>query len=168
MILSYNREISSTIYLMDRRELAWAAGFFDGEGCVTFGKQGSLTLSISQTHPEVLVRFREAVGAGVVRGPWHQPSKPNANTLYGYVCTSFEPCQHVYAQLWPFLSSVKKQQIIDTVTRWKARPRPRKRRAATPMLSNRRDQWNSLLRSPVESPHSVSEPQSSSVPLRTS
>lgn len=48
--------------------LAWAAGFFEGEGCVTANRNGhKLTLSLVNTDLEMLERFRDVVGIGAIR-----------------------------------------------------------------------------------------------------
>ena len=55
----------------DREELAWAAGFFDGEGCFCFSEAGQyVCVSITQTEREPLDRFERAVGLGKVNGPY--------------------------------------------------------------------------------------------------
>src|SRR6266540_4363990 len=58
-----------------RTELAWAGGFFDGEGSTFVATRGHYpVIGISQSDddgiPAVLVRFREAVGGyGHINGP---------------------------------------------------------------------------------------------------
>lgn len=63
---------------MDEHELAWAAGFFDGDGWAALSRQrgrrtGQPQARINQSSihgvPEVLVRFRDAVGVGRIGGP---------------------------------------------------------------------------------------------------
>lgn len=52
----------------------WAAGLFEGEGCITIGRSGGrkyLSLSVSM-HPrdrDVLDRFARTLGVGNVTGP---------------------------------------------------------------------------------------------------
>lgn len=60
-----------------REELAWAAGFFDGEGCVTSSEAGSRRpmMFITQYDPRLLRRFRQAVGFGKVYGPYRSGSR---------------------------------------------------------------------------------------------
>jgi hypothetical protein len=64
---------------MNQEALAWAAGFFDGEGCFHFSlrrrSDGALDRStqvrMTQADSEVLIRFRDAVGGlGRVYGPY--------------------------------------------------------------------------------------------------
>jgi hypothetical protein len=45
--------------------LEYIAGFFDGEGCVTVGKNGSLALGIVNTSLPTLLGIQEAVGGSV-------------------------------------------------------------------------------------------------------
>jgi len=63
----------------DREELAWAAGFFDGEGCFSWTKKAAWGCAvIAQTNRQSLERFRLAVGGiGKIYGPYnfqHQDS----------------------------------------------------------------------------------------------
>ena len=62
---------------MKETELAWAAGFFEGEGCVSIVRTtfGRITLVLTQAgDPWTLGRFRNAVGGrGRVRGPYLSP-----------------------------------------------------------------------------------------------
>src|SRR5712692_211737 len=63
--------------VVDREDLAWAAGFYDGEGCTLTVDPERLYPWIGVTQggsldgpPEVLVRFKRAVGGiGHIDGP---------------------------------------------------------------------------------------------------
>ena len=105
-------------------EKAWAAGFFDGEGSTSITrytpknqhKQSTvLTVSIKQVHPEVLERFKAAVGGeGVINGPYqrndHQP-------YWMYRASGVDRVQGIINAIWPYLGSVKRdqaQRAIDT------------------------------------------------------
>lgn len=102
---------------LDREALAWAAGFYDGEGSVGLSGPGGRypQLRISQCHPEVLQRFRLAVGGiGFVTGPHPRPAPRQDVWVYR---TSGMNAQAVAAMLWPFLSSVKRAQFRDVTVR---------------------------------------------------
>ena len=54
--------------------LAWAAGLFEGEGCITLSRVGgrvylSLSISMHGRDRDVLDRFAGVVGVGAVAGP---------------------------------------------------------------------------------------------------
>ncbi len=102
---------------MTETELAWAAGFFDGEGSVSTrsrsraGRRPEMRITISQVHPEVLERFRDAVGLGSVTGPHDYPSRtPNRQVQWRYCTYGTPQTRSVIELLWPYLSSVKRVQ----------------------------------------------------------
>lgn len=108
-----------TFPALDTHELAWAAGFFDGEGNIRakFTKVAGRTycypgLSANQIDPQVLERFRCAVGGlGKVTGPWDRARyAPNRQSQWCYEVWSFERVQAVVAMLWKWLSPVKREQ----------------------------------------------------------
>lgn len=108
---------------MKQIELAWAAGFFDGEGCVTYvnhsgkSRTRALRINITQRFSEVLYRFRDAVGGiGRVNGPY--AARGRKNPLYVYSVTKQADVKAVYGKLKPFLGSVKRAQFEETITRW--------------------------------------------------
>lgn len=93
-------------------ERAWAAGFFDGEGCVTTGRNNGVSkkkypsIEISQADPEVLERFYHAVGAvGHINGPYAK--KDGTSDMWYYACRSQNEMMAVYNALVPYLSSIK-------------------------------------------------------------
>ena len=93
-----------------REELAWAAGFFDGEGSTGFNdpirKYGRM--SIHQVDRRSLFRFRAAVlDRGTIRGPY---DKDTGQPISLWECTTFQTVQAVLAMLWPFLGEAKKEQ----------------------------------------------------------
>jgi hypothetical protein len=100
---------------MDREALAWAAGFFDGEACFwhgvrrnTKGQYRTTETRMTQAHPEVLGRFRDAIGLGKLYGPYG--TKPNRRPQWQYLATGFHQTQAIIATLWPWLGSVKRHQ----------------------------------------------------------
>jgi hypothetical protein len=111
--------------MSNETELAWAAGFFDGEGCTTIIKRKKeahhnerwyICVSVGQSEPTTLQRFCDAVGVGSVQGPWERtpstkkdgspsPRKPNWEFR---VVTS--KAQEAMDKLWPYLSNIKREQ----------------------------------------------------------
>lgn len=98
-------------------ELAWAAGFFDGEGCTYFKKNDrALSITISQNNAGVLKRFQRAVGEGHVHGPYLYKYRPN--TFYSFSSDGSKALK-ILEKLWPYLSPVKCMQALaakDKVT----------------------------------------------------
>ena len=95
-------------------ELAWCAGFIDGEG--TFGIQRQKGrkseipyIQAGQVDRRVLDRFRSAVGVGKVYGPY-APRHPGHSPYCYYRATGAEPTRQVYELLAPYLSEAKQEQ----------------------------------------------------------
>lgn len=92
-------------------ELAWAAGFFDGEGCTSIATNRNYAfhhkyprLGLTQKHPEVLERFKQAV-SGV-----NKIHKVNNREEYRYITQSYPEVKRILNLLWPYLSTLKKEQ----------------------------------------------------------
>lgn len=111
-------------------ELAWAAGFWDGEGCMNFTDNlGTLAdgsrkryrqwhAVIGQKNRRVLDRFQKAVGMGKVYGPYKSSIKnlvkPPEETAYNYQWRvgSVNDVTALGMLLWPWLSEEKREQIV--------------------------------------------------------
>lgn len=121
-----------TSFIPDTHELAWAAGFFDGEGNVRAkpNRQHARVyyhpvVFIPQIDPQVLERFRSAVGLGKVTGPWNRSRyAPNRQDQWYYEAYSFERTQAVVAMLWKWLSPVKREQVRAVFATIKEHPPP--------------------------------------------
>lgn len=103
------------IYEPEAMELAWAAGFFDGEGNATVdrGKKPYkyLRLQIAHVRPEPLVRFIAAVGVGRLLGPYDRgPQVPNQKPIHRWAVVG-RTAESVVPLLWPYLSIPKREQI---------------------------------------------------------
>src|SRR4051812_35629251 len=102
---------------LNREDLAWAAGFFDGEGTVRFkpdrrgGKNsGTVAMSVHQVRREPLVRFQRALGGmGKIGGPYPTGRE---NPILSWYATGWKNSQAIVAMLWPFLSVPKREQAI--------------------------------------------------------
>ena len=102
---------------MDRHELAWAAGFFDGEGWANAVAQtGRRTrqphAQINQAGPDgmpaVLVKFRRCVGVGRLRGPSIKEGKQD---LYWWEATSRPDVERVADLIGPWLCPAKRAEF---------------------------------------------------------
>ena len=97
-----------------RTELAWAAGFFDGEGS-TGAHNRALRLIVGQTETTTLERFQRAVGGlGYIRT---RPPPPRAHWKqeYDWRCDRYADSRAVLEALWPFLSRPKRAQALRAI-----------------------------------------------------
>lgn len=101
---------------LQREDLAWAAGFFDGEGCVSFGvrrgryKTRQIQVNVTQSGDHavtLLSKFQCAVAnLGHISGPFSGRRTPRWN----WGVTRFESVQAVIAMLWPWLGPAKRNK----------------------------------------------------------
>jgi len=104
----------------DERDVAWAAGLFDGEGSTsTYVPKGKTRprrqMAVSQGGlpghlPAVLTRFKGIVGVGNVTGPYR-------DGLYYWKATRKDAVDFVGALLWPYLGGVKRKQFAAAAGR---------------------------------------------------
>lgn len=53
--------------------LGWAIGLFEGEGCIAHDKnRDRYFLVLASTDEDVVIRFRDALGCGNIRGPFQR------------------------------------------------------------------------------------------------
>lgn len=99
-------------------EVAWAAGFYEGEGsCINTGKgRRSFGVSVAQKDPEVLYRLRDLFGGRVAeflnnRGTIASKSKPFTIFIWR-VCG--DRSRIFLTAIYPYLSGRRKAQIDST------------------------------------------------------
>ncbi len=116
-------------------DLAWAAGFYDGEGHCHWhhkerkGRQyGYIGISIAQVEKQPLEKFLGIVQVGKIYGPYGGRSKNNPTPYYVY-CTNSEKAEIVLDLLSPYLCYPKKkqaQEVFDKLDEYRKQPRLRK------------------------------------------
>lgn len=90
-------------------ELAWAAGFFDGEGTTSYLKKDNWIgprMSVAQNNKDTLVRFLNAVGCGKI---YEHTTRPG---MFQWTLQKGKDVEICLNMLWPFLSEQKKEQAI--------------------------------------------------------
>lgn len=88
-------------------DLAWAAGFFDGEGCISTNGKGIVRIQVTQNRIEPLLRFREIVQVGSIQ-------KPRGNGVMDWTVAG-KKAKLVLHELWPYLSLPKREQAVRVV-----------------------------------------------------
>jgi hypothetical protein len=103
---------------MDRHELAWAAGFFDGEGWAAKNKTRGVQARINQAGPDgmpvVLLKFQRTVGVGRLKGPRVEEGKQD---LYWWEATSRPDVERVADLIGPWLCPAKRAEFQQALGR---------------------------------------------------
>lgn len=99
-------------------DIAWAAGFFDGEGCVSIAKSARkgqplpyyrAELIVANTSREPLDRFEILFGGRVVVV---RPAKHNRKLTYGWKTTGTAHTAQVLRELLPWLTVKRGQALL--------------------------------------------------------
>jgi len=118
-------------------ELAWAAGFYDGEGCTFLRHKRYPAISIGQNDPEVLIKFHNAVKLGSVH---YAGESKTGYEIYTYRVNGYEQVQQVLCLMWKYLSGMKRAQAerVLQVAQYSFQVKPaRKGGKKTPWSENR-------------------------------
>ena len=100
---------------MESHDLAWAAGFFDGEGWANRqgrGVQSRINQAGLNGVPEVLTKFQRIVGVGRIHGPVIVDGK---QPLYYWDATSRLDLMRVVERIGPWLCPVKRAEFGRTL-----------------------------------------------------
>lgn len=107
------------------RSIEWAAGFYEGEGNCAFvdnrdkDKGCNIQMKVTQVDREPLEWFREAVGVGVIYGP--KQHRERGQDYYIWCCYKGVEVVTVSAQLRPYLSTRRREQIDTVLELWEDR-----------------------------------------------
>lgn len=95
---------------MNREDLAWVAGVFEGEGCFSFHeKSRAISACISMTDLDVIETVKSIIGLGTIVSV--KPGKVGWKPQWKWAVNSFEDVQAVAAMLWPWLKSRRRVKI---------------------------------------------------------
>ena len=90
--------------------VAWAAGLFEGEGCIRWvqNRPGSrrlyVRLHVNMTDRDVLERFRAIVGGGIIFGPYAsaKPSGEPAKDVWKWSATRSQDVARILSLFMPY------------------------------------------------------------------
>lgn len=103
-----------------REALAWAAGFFDGEGCFSHPKRSSMVAQITSTDRDILARFHKVIRQGKIYGPYrYETTFGNNKERWVYTSRGYENVQHVLGSLWFRLGRAKREKARAILLRYR-------------------------------------------------
>jgi hypothetical protein len=99
---------------MKKTEVAWAAGFFEGDGSIYVYRshrnpKGYIRLSVTQVTTERLERFEAAMGVGSVVGPYHH----KGTTKWMWRVAAKKDVRHSLNLMWPYLGPTMRRRLRD-------------------------------------------------------
>jgi hypothetical protein len=92
--------------------IAWAAGFFEGEGTIT-RSSGRLVVRLNNTDPEPVNRFAAILAFGTVYGPYQYEGRDGykRKPFWVWLAEEYEALE-VLELLWPWLSDKRRAQAL--------------------------------------------------------
>jgi hypothetical protein len=118
-----SRYAESYVVTASSIELAWAAGFYEGEGSITFrgSRYRTVQLDISQKDLWPLQRWQNIFHAGTIQGR----TRKNGFHVYEWHLSNQDEVLTIALALRPYLSPRRQEQIEKVVRDWFTRPRSR-------------------------------------------
>lgn len=115
---------------MSEVDIAWAAGLFEGEGCV-FAKpdKGRIRIitSLDSCDQEIVDRFASIVGVGKVFGPYEH--KKGTRPYWKWRTTGPTRVMEVFVQLKPYLGARRTHAFRSAFTTHSSQPPAYQRRS---------------------------------------
>lgn len=95
---------------------AWAAGLFEGEGCVSIKRtpygRVNVRVSIGSTDRDVLEKFARVFG-GRVLGPYEK--KPGRKPLYYWGVGGYASLKRIFAAFEPYLGDRRRARFLEVM-----------------------------------------------------
>jgi len=91
-------------------DLAWIAGFLEGEGCF-YGTDSGQSIQASQVNPEPLGKLLELLGGRVLKKKGHGSSKD-----FWLWKVAGSRARGIMLTLWPLMSYKRQEQIKKAMT----------------------------------------------------
>lgn len=93
---------------------AWAAGFYEGEGSITYSftnqrQTGMMRMQIGQKDREPLNRWLYVVRCGKINGPYERDARP----IYYWQMGQRDEIARIYHKISPWLSQRRKGQFAE-------------------------------------------------------
>jgi hypothetical protein len=120
-------------------ELAWAAGIFEGEGCIywwrgknTQGRRVCIALKVHMTDQDIVERFHAVVGCGHITT--RNKALPHHKDQWVWQAGSFRDVRRVFASLGPWFGERRRAKMLEALEAYENQG-PKLKRRLKPRLS---------------------------------
>ena len=103
-------------------DIAWCAGFYEGEGTIVYGanNKGPLRIKISSTDRDVLELMAKRSGVGGVSGPY-SPKGFGKKPFFQWAANGHAAAD-LLRDMLPLLGERRSARVLEKVALWEQRP----------------------------------------------
>jgi hypothetical protein len=103
-------------------EIAWAAGLFEGEGCISLQQRGKPALTLGMCDEDAVRRFHTIIGVGQVYGPYNDKNHPDWSPKWVWKAVNRKDVPQVYMMLRPWLCQRRGQRFDQVMATYGSDP----------------------------------------------
>ncbi len=95
--------------------IRWAAGYFEGEGCIgikTVGQYKYVRLALLSTDYDVLLHFREVVGIGTIKGPL---TRERRKAFWVWNASRSDEVATLLRAMLPYLGARRSARVLEAL-----------------------------------------------------
>lgn len=107
----YYLRMSANTKNWSRENLAWAAGLFDGEGCIHLSRSGYIRLTLGMTDLDVVEKFSTVLGCGNIYKHRRFKGQREYKSCFIIQISGFEKVQAILAAFWPWLGARRRAKM---------------------------------------------------------
>lgn len=108
---------------LNREDLAWAGGLFEGEGCIAQARRGGRCyphIQLRMTDLDVVRRFADVVKVGRVSAQPEKKAEAHHKPSWVWQADGIEAAQAVVAMLWPWLGARRRAVAASVLSEARA------------------------------------------------
>ena len=99
-----------------QKSIEWAAGLFEGEGCITIVQGNKPQMFLRMTDEDVVQDFYNIVNVGKILGPYNTKNKSYYKAVYHWRLYKKKEIKHLIESLLPYLGVRRKQIALEALT----------------------------------------------------
>ena len=97
-------------------DIVWAAGLFEGEGCISFDHRSpnTRTVQMKMTDLDVMERYVDVVGYGKLRGPYKE-KRPGTKPFWQHSVYKGSEVLRILKMFLPHLGKRRAKKAIEAI-----------------------------------------------------
>src|SRR4029077_16761725 len=97
------------------KEIYWAAGIIEGEGCFALRRGCDLVIEVCMTDADIIKKLFRIFGIGTIR---YERKLPSGKTAYSWRVSNQGHCAGLMMTLLPIMGKRRADKITDCLAAW--------------------------------------------------